>query len=144
MYWNFDLKMSGCTEMSWQYIVRGNIIFFFAPNPGHHRFNHVLCRTFFSPTIYMFSNFFQQQDSDISAYTYERTLQAEQRKQMLSKMKLSKKQTRTEVWDLYFHYLFLWFLNPCQENDHFRLQCLLEERKGKGHFLFSFKYVTSW
>jgi len=37
------------------------------------------------------------QDSDISAYTYERTLQAEQRKEMLSKMKLSKKQTRTEA-----------------------------------------------
>jgi len=39
----------------------------------------------------------EMQDSDISAYTYERTLQAEQRKEMLSKMKLSKKQSSKEA-----------------------------------------------
>ncbi|XP_077982777.1 solute carrier family 12 member 4-like isoform X2 [Glandiceps talaboti] len=39
-------------------------------------------------------------DSDISAYTYERTLMMEQRTQMLREMKLTRKQTKREVQHL--------------------------------------------
>ncbi len=37
--------------------------------------------------------FLQQMDSDISAYTYERTLMMEQRNQMLKEMQLNKRET---------------------------------------------------
>lgn len=41
--------------------------------------------------------FFSQHDSDISAYTYERTLMMEQRSQMLRQMRLSKSDREREV-----------------------------------------------
>lgn len=40
---------------------------------------------------------FSQHDSDISAYTYERTLMMEQRSQMLRQMRLSKSDREREV-----------------------------------------------
>ncbi|XP_070576078.1 solute carrier family 12 member 4-like isoform X2 [Ptychodera flava] len=42
----------------------------------------------------------EMHDSDISAYTYERTLMMEQRHQMLREMKLTRKQTKREVQHL--------------------------------------------
>lgn len=45
----------------------------------------------------LFILFFSQHDSDISAYTYERTLMMEQRSQMLRQMRLSKSDREREV-----------------------------------------------
>lgn len=42
-------------------------------------------------------SFLLQHDSDISAYTYERTLMMEQRSQMLRQMRLSKTEREREV-----------------------------------------------
>lgn len=44
-----------------------------------------------------------QHDSDISAYTYERTLMMEQRSQMLRQMRLSSAERQREVWFVYFY-----------------------------------------
>lgn len=44
-----------------------------------------------------------QHDSDISAYTYERTLMMEQRSQMLRQMRLSSAERQREVWFIYFN-----------------------------------------
>lgn len=44
-------------------------------------------------------------DSDISAYTYERTLMMEQRNQMLRELRLNKKETLGVVSFLFFFFL---------------------------------------
>ena len=53
-------------------------------------------------------NWLPKENSDISAYTYERTLQAEQRRQMVSKMRLSRRASKFEVkTDWYFQYVYI-------------------------------------
>lgn len=47
--------------------------------------------------MFLFSLVSSQHDSDISAYTYERTLMMEQRSQMLRQMRLSKSDREREV-----------------------------------------------
>lgn len=42
---------------------------------------------------HLYSYLVLQMDSDISAYTYERTLMMEQRNQMLRELRLNKKET---------------------------------------------------
>jgi len=44
---------------------------------------------------------FRQHNSDISAYTYERTLMMEQRSQMLRQMRLTKTEREREVCHLW-------------------------------------------
>ena len=44
-------------------------------------------------------------DSDISAYTYERTLMMEQRNQMLRELRLNKKESLGVVSDYIIHYI---------------------------------------
>uniref|UniRef100_A0A8B9K2Z9 Solute carrier family 12 member 4 n=1 Tax=Astyanax mexicanus TaxID=7994 RepID=A0A8B9K2Z9_ASTMX len=46
----------------------------------------------------------EMHDSDISAYTYERTLMMEQRSQMLRQMRLSTAERNREVGSVYLHY----------------------------------------
>lgn len=46
---------------------------------------------------FLFLCFLLKHDSDISAYTYERTLMMEQRSQMLRQMRLSKSDREREV-----------------------------------------------
>lgn len=46
-------------------------------------------------------------NSDISAYTYERTLMMEQRNQMLRELRLNKKESLGVVSFIFFFYLFL-------------------------------------
>lgn len=46
--------------------------------------------------------YFFQPDSDISAYTYERTLMMEQRTEMLKEMRLKKKEAQGNV-GLFFY-----------------------------------------
>lgn len=48
-------------------------------------------------------------NSDISAYTYERTLMMEQRNQMLRELRLNKKESLGVVSFIFFFYLFLFF-----------------------------------
>lgn len=55
-----------------------------------------------------------QHDSDISAYTYERTLMMEQRSQMLRQMRLSSAERQREVCFFFFFLqaLCFWVLSP--------------------------------
>lgn len=63
---------------------------------------------FVSPSVF-------QHDSDISAYTYERTLMMEQRSQMLRQMRLSGAERKREVCFQSFGNLFV-FSTCCQPN----------------------------
>lgn len=52
-------------------------------------------------------------DSDISAYTYERTLMMEQRNQMLRELQLNKKESLGVVSFHFFHF----FVNKINDNN---------------------------
>lgn len=51
---------------------------------------HIRCNSYSELWLH---HFLFQMDSDISAYTYERTLMMEQRNQMLRELRLNKKET---------------------------------------------------
>lgn len=66
----------------------------------------ILLSLFFCVRISLLFGWFTQMNSDISAYTYERTLMMEQRNQMLRELRLNKKESLGVVSVDYIPYLF--------------------------------------